>query len=867
MGNHQRGTLEISNVYNVGAITGVSYAVGGIANVSTENNSVLTNCHNQGKITVSSPYEYGNWGAILGYDPFNKITVSNAYYLSGTSDKAGGGTVRSAEQMKTQSSFSGFNFDTVWQLTNGAYPTLQPDKATAPTINSVSGAELNYGEVGGPSVSVNTPSGHTLTYQWYENTTESNEGGTLIEGATSATYNIPTDTGIGEYYYYCVVTSHIGKLFAETPSDVATVVVNKTLIDNFSVNMPSWVYGETPSDPSVNLPFDAPIIYEYKLIDADDSTYTTEKPSAEGRYTVRATLEETDNYYGATATADFTVKVLYTEVKKEQTTLNPTVDNLNEELATSLLTEEENERYEMGESLRVYLEVKSESGAVSIPVADKSAAKSAVTSAGAKEGAYLDLSLFKKIGDDDATAIHESETVFDVTVDIPSDLLEPYGYTRTYSIIRVHDGVAETLPSTVANGKISFSTDKFSTYLIAYSDEYDEDGEYIEFTTSFDGDDTIYTNDIVADTTTVVVNYKITHNDGFNSILLIPQFNTNVFVIDSVSVNETALGVATMTDGDGVMKIVIEDTGDKYEALDGENEFFLTVTYKFIAAVPGEYDFSLVLSSTEENGKSEAFYIAEVGEQKGEQNRVAIRVISNVLTVYENAYIVIGYNDSDIPSYVFIFDNANATAEQVDVLGETTNLIAQYTFNGTATTIIKWYDSEMVEMEDAPIHAGTYYLGISAPQDGIYGPVAEVLRLVVINPKAITITADDNGHTYGNTPAELTPVTAGLDNEIEVTFTVKDGDDVIELSSLTNVGSYAIVPSASHHNYIITLNNGTYTVSARAITIPAEDKGHVYGDEPAVLAPATAGLNNEIAVSFTVKDGDDVIELSSATNV
>ena len=80
--------------------------------------------------------------------------------------------------------------------------------ATAPTVNSVTGTTLLKGyTTGGVSVSATAPTGHTLSYQWYSNTTDSNEGGTKIEGATSAKYDIETGKDPGTYYYYCVVTA------------------------------------------------------------------------------------------------------------------------------------------------------------------------------------------------------------------------------------------------------------------------------------------------------------------------------------------------------------------------------------------------------------------------------------------------------------------------------------------------------------------------------------------------------------------------------------------------------------------------------------------------------------------------------------
>ena len=50
--------------------------------------------------------------------------------------------------------------------------------------------------------------GQTLSYQWCRNTTNANTGGTAIEGATAASYTIPTGRPSGtKEYYYCVVTA------------------------------------------------------------------------------------------------------------------------------------------------------------------------------------------------------------------------------------------------------------------------------------------------------------------------------------------------------------------------------------------------------------------------------------------------------------------------------------------------------------------------------------------------------------------------------------------------------------------------------------------------------------------------------------
>lgn len=62
-------------------------------------------------------------------------------------------------------------------------------------------------------------------YQWYSNTTASNEGGTAITGATKQTYSFTT-TEAGTFYYYCVVTCTEGTV----TSGVATVNVSSIIL-------------------------------------------------------------------------------------------------------------------------------------------------------------------------------------------------------------------------------------------------------------------------------------------------------------------------------------------------------------------------------------------------------------------------------------------------------------------------------------------------------------------------------------------------------------------------------------------------------------------------------------------------------------
>ncbi len=92
--------------------------------------------------------------------------------------------------------------------------TTQPIALTEVTAGSITGSL---------SVVASSNTSNPVTYQWYENTTESNTGGTIINGETSASFDIPTELTAASYYYYCVL-SLVGA--DDVTTEVATVTVS-----------------------------------------------------------------------------------------------------------------------------------------------------------------------------------------------------------------------------------------------------------------------------------------------------------------------------------------------------------------------------------------------------------------------------------------------------------------------------------------------------------------------------------------------------------------------------------------------------------------------------------------------------------------
>ena len=81
---------------------------------------------------------------------------------------------------------------------------------------------------------------------------------------------------------------------------------------------------------------------------------------------------------------------------------------------------------------------------------------------------YLDVEIVLKAGDEELGTLNKLQEEITITVAIP-DELKAEG--RTYKVIRNHNGVVEVLDTVVnEDGTISFKTDRFSTYALAYAD-------------------------------------------------------------------------------------------------------------------------------------------------------------------------------------------------------------------------------------------------------------------------------------------------------------------------------------------------------------------------------------------------------------
>ena len=75
-----------------------------------------------------------------------------------------------------------------------------------------------------------------------------------------------------------------------------------------TVSVADITVGNTPA-PVVKTESDGKVIFEYKSSSAPDTAYSSAVPSKAGKYTVRATVEETNRYLSTTCTAEFTISL------------------------------------------------------------------------------------------------------------------------------------------------------------------------------------------------------------------------------------------------------------------------------------------------------------------------------------------------------------------------------------------------------------------------------------------------------------------------------------------------------------------------------------------------------------------------------
>lgn len=155
------------------------------------------------------------------------------------------------------------------------------------------------------------------------------------------------------------------------------------------------------------------------------------------------------------------------EIKLGANAPKTNISTPSEELKDMLLTDEEKQQMWNGTNVKIVLEVQDAGNTVS--VLDRAAVRQALN--GFTEGLYLNIDLYKLAGAD-RTNIHETAKKIRIVITVPEALRNgDSNRTRTFAVIRLHDGRAELLTDLDGSADtITIETDHFSVYAIVYKD-------------------------------------------------------------------------------------------------------------------------------------------------------------------------------------------------------------------------------------------------------------------------------------------------------------------------------------------------------------------------------------------------------------
>ena len=135
--------------------------------------------------------------------------------------------------------------------------------------------------------------------------------------ADDSTYSETVPTAVGQYTVKASIAETADYKAGEATADfqikpystglTITLKIKQSIAP--TVSLADWQYKGTPNTPEVTgNTGNGEVTYLYKAKDADDSTYSGTVPTAQGSYTVKAVIAETDEYKGGEATADFEIK-------------------------------------------------------------------------------------------------------------------------------------------------------------------------------------------------------------------------------------------------------------------------------------------------------------------------------------------------------------------------------------------------------------------------------------------------------------------------------------------------------------------------------------------------------------------------------
>lgn len=252
-------------------------------------------------------------------------------------------------------------------------------------------------------------------------------------------------------------------------TDWADYIADGTMTEKYTVTVSGGTGGGeyeagttvtiTADDPASGKSFDKWVVNSGSVTLADSTNSTTTFTMPAGAVSVTATYKDKT---GGDAQGSVTP-----EVKPGANAPATDISTPAEELKDMLLTDEEKQQVQNGTNIRIVLEVQDAGNTVS--TSDKEAVAQALN--GFTVGQYLNIDLYKLVGAN-RTDISETAKKIRIVISVPEALRNAdSSKTRTFAVVRVHDGRAELLADLDGSADtITIETDRFSTYAIVYQD-------------------------------------------------------------------------------------------------------------------------------------------------------------------------------------------------------------------------------------------------------------------------------------------------------------------------------------------------------------------------------------------------------------
>ncbi|HEY2233990.1 MAG TPA: MBG domain-containing protein [Candidatus Angelobacter sp.] len=213
-------------------------------------------------------------------------------------------------------------------------------------------------------------------------------------------------------------------------------------------------------------------------------------------------------------------------------------------------------------------------------------------------------------------------------------------------------------------------------------------------------------------------------------------------------------------------------------------------------------------------------------------------------------------------NYVFAFVPGTLTINPAPLTVNVDNASRAYgdpnpTFTGTITglkngdVITANYSTTATQL--SPV--GTYPITATLiDPNNIVGNYAVTINngTLTITPAALVITANNAARLYGDPNPAFTGTIAGI----------KNGDNITAIyttpaTPASPIGTYPIIPSPSDNgtgalaNYVVTLNNGSLTVSPAPLTVTADNATRAFGAPNPAFTGTIVGIKNGDNITAT----------------